>query len=197
MADDDWPDNTNMTKPSVSLPGFSAPAAGFDQPFEMLTACHQRVLRSIGLLHRLRQHVAQHGHDANSRSAAADILRYFDIAGPLHHEDEELHLFPALRTHPNAQVRAAVAQLQDEHRQMHATWTQLRTLLLHWRDDAQPPAPSAAGDTLITAFSTAYQRHIDLEETLAYPAAQAMLAPATLSSMGAEMSARRRTDARR
>ena len=85
-----------MSKVSASIPGFSAPAVGFEQPFEMLEACHDRVRRSLALLRRIVDHVDAHGHDAASRSAVADVLRYFDLAGPHHHEDEEEDLFPAL-----------------------------------------------------------------------------------------------------
>ncbi|RZJ07918.1 MAG: hemerythrin domain-containing protein, partial [Rubrivivax sp.] len=31
----------------------AGPAVGFDQPFEMLAACHDRVRRSLDLLERL------------------------------------------------------------------------------------------------------------------------------------------------
>ncbi|MDR1968017.1 MAG: hemerythrin domain-containing protein [Burkholderiaceae bacterium] len=181
-----------MSQINVSLPGVSTPAVGFDQPFEMLTACHERVQRSLDLLRRVRQHVAQHGHDANSRSAVGDVLRYFDIAAPLHHEDEELHLFPPLRVHPDEQVRAAVARLEDEHRQMHVAWSRLRQLLLRWRDDAAPTPPAPPDDALIDAFIALYPPHIALEEVLLYPAAQAALDAATQTRMGGEMAARRR-----
>ena len=82
----------------VSLPGMRSPGAGFDQPFEMLDACHDRVRRSLDLLRRLRDYLRGHGHgcDDSARQAARDVLRYFDIAAPLHHEDEELHVFPPL-----------------------------------------------------------------------------------------------------
>jgi len=94
------------------LPGFSSPAAGFEQPYEMLTACHERVQRTLDLLDRLIDHVAQHGLDAQSRSAAADVLRYFDLAAPLHHQDEELHVFPPLLAGEDAALRAVVRRLQ-------------------------------------------------------------------------------------
>ena len=71
-----------MAQSSVSLPGFASPGVGFEQPFEMLEACHERVQRSLALLQRLVDHVDRNGHDADSRSAARDVLRYFDIAGP-------------------------------------------------------------------------------------------------------------------
>ena len=39
--------------PSLSV----APAATFEQPFEMLVACHERVIRTLDLLQRLRAHL--------------------------------------------------------------------------------------------------------------------------------------------
>jgi hemerythrin-like domain-containing protein len=181
-----------MTPTSVPLPGFNAPAVGFEQPFEMLEACHQRVQRSLSLLRRARQHIAEHGHDAASRGAVADVLRYFDLAGPLHHQDEELHIFPALQNHPDQAVRAAVAQLQAEHLRLHAQWTQLRQTLLRWRDDPAAPPPTAQDDDLIGAFIAAYQRHIPLEETLVYPQARPLFDAARLQQAGREMASRRR-----
>jgi hypothetical protein len=59
----------------------STPAASLDQPFELLAGCHDRVRRSLALLQRLVEHVRAHGADAQARSAADDVLRYFDIAG--------------------------------------------------------------------------------------------------------------------
>ena len=38
------------------LPGHSAPAAGFEEPFEMLATCHERVERMLALQVKLQQH---------------------------------------------------------------------------------------------------------------------------------------------
>ena len=65
---------------SSALPGFNAPAVGFEQPFAMLEACHERVQRTLTLLQRLRAHVREHGADVPAQQAARDVLRYFDIA---------------------------------------------------------------------------------------------------------------------
>jgi len=189
-------DNARMSSASVPLPGFSAPSVGFEQPFEMLEACHERVQRSLALLRRVRAHVGRHGHDADSRSAIADVLRYFDLAGPLHHQDEELHVFPALRDHPDEAVRAAVAQLQADHLRLHAQWAALRQVLLRWRDDPVAPQPTAEDDALIDDFIAGYQRHIPLEEAVAYPAARPGFDAAALARIGNEMAARRRSSAR-
>jgi len=175
------------------LPGFEAPAVGFEQPFEMLEACHERVQRSLDLLQRLIGYLDDHGHDATSRSAAADVLRYFDLAAPLHHEDEERHVFPALAGHADAALQAAIATLRDDHVRMAARWAQARQVLLAWRDEPWPPALDGASRALLKAFGDAYGAHIALEEGLVYPAARATFDDTGLTRIGAEMQARRRS----
>ncbi len=181
-----------MAQSSVSLPGFASPGVGFEQPFEMLEACHERVQRSLALLQRLVDHVDRNGHDADSRSAARDVLRYFDIAGPHHHEDEERHVFPPLQQDADALVRDAVVQMQADHVQMHDQWQRLRAVLLAWRDAEPAPAITDADRTLVRDFVAAYQRHIPLEESVVYPAARPLFSPAELERIGTEMAQRRR-----
>src|SRR5574343_1313138 len=111
---------------SNALPGFGAPAVGFDTPFEMLEACHERVQRSLDLLQRLQDYLRDHACDDSARQAARDVLRYFDIAAPLHHEDEELHVFPLLLARGAPSVVALVRQLQQDHVHMAADWAAAR-----------------------------------------------------------------------
>jgi hemerythrin-like domain-containing protein len=176
---------------STSLPGFGAPAVGFAQPFEMLEACHERVHRTLDLLRRLIDHIDANGHDPSSRSAAADVLRYFDVAAPLHHEDEELHVFPALAGSTDAAVPLAIATLQGDHERMAALWADLRKALVQWRDDASAPAIDDATRQMATEFIGGYAAHIATEEDLIYPAARACFDAAGLARIGAEMQARR------
>lgn len=175
------------------LPGFSAPAVGFEQPFAMLEACHERVQRTLALLARLRAHVRQHGADEDARQAARDVLRYFDIAAPLHHEDEELHVFPLLRAQASPDVQTLVQRLQQDHLAMTADWAAARVPLLALVDatDAAAAPFTPGGDAALDRFSQRYADHIAAEEGTAYPAALALLAPATLAAMGQEMAARR------
>lgn len=176
----------------ANLPGLRSPAVGFEQPFEMLVACHERVQRSLDLLRRLIAHIHTHGHDAASRSATADVLRYFDLAAPLHHEDEELHVFPALADSPDAALREAIATLRDDHLRMAERWARARPVLLDWRDASAPAPLDEPSRALLKAFADAYDAHIALEERLVYPAAQATFDGAGLARIGAEMQARRR-----
>jgi hemerythrin-like domain-containing protein len=162
----------------------AGPAVGWDTPFEMLLACHERVERMLGLLERLAAHLAAHGVDANARQAAQDVLRYFDLAGPAHHEDEERHLFPRLAERGGA--AAALAQrLHADHLAMSQQWAVVRGTL-QAVVQGTPPDTSAW-----PAFAALYRSHIAAEEGEAYPAAQALVDDAALRAMGAEMAARR------
>ena len=106
----------------IALPGFGAPAVGFDTPFALLHACHERVQRTLALQHKLVGFLHQYACDEQARQAARDVLRYFDIAAPLHHEDEERHVFPPLLAQGDAATVARVQQLQREHLRMAADW---------------------------------------------------------------------------
>ena len=175
------------------LPGFSAPAVGFEQPFAMLEACHERVQRTLALLARLRAHVRQHGADTDARQAARDVLRYFDLAAPLHHEDEELHVFPPLLAGDDAVLRRVVQRLQQDHRDMEAAWVAARAALASVTQ--APPAGwahfSAPEEATLTGFTRLYDRHLRDEDGLVYPAAKAGLSPKALQAMSADMMRRR------
>jgi hypothetical protein len=96
----------------------------------MLGACHERVQRTLDLLQRLQTYLAEQGVDDSARQAARDVLRYFDVAAPLHHEDEELHIFPPLlQPGTDAGTQAVVRQLQRDHVAMAACWAQARVPL--------------------------------------------------------------------
>ena len=177
----------------VVHPLFDSPAVGFEQPFEMLAACHDRVRRSLALLARLIAHLDAHGHDAQSRGAARDVLRYFDLAAPHHHEDEERHLFPRLLASGDAQAIADVQRLQAEHERMGALWRELRVALQDWtREDAAGPV-SPAVRALADEFQAVYAGHLLVEEGRAFPAARALVDDGAAVAMGAEMAARRRS----
>lgn len=163
------------------------PGAGFDQPFEMLTACHERVQRTLSLLQRLQAHLAGAGADAQAQQAARDVMRYFDIAAPAHHEDEERHVFPALLAADPARHGALVARLQEDHARMAALWPAVRAGL----DTVAEGRWTGAECALWADFAALYAGHIPAEEEAAYPAARALLDAPAQDTMGAEMARRR------
>jgi hemerythrin-like domain-containing protein len=186
-----------MTTSSSPLTFHAAPAAGFDEPFAMLGECHQRVRRTLALLQRLAQHLQQHGADDPARQAARDVLRYFDLAAPAHHEDEERHVLPLLRR-LGAEGQPALAQLaerlHDQHQRMVAAWALARPSLVGLAESAPWPAGEAEAQASLAcwqAFAGLYESHLAAEDEVAFPAAAAHTGPASLRAMGQEMAARR------
>lgn len=174
----------------VSLPGLHTPGAGFDEPFEMLGACHDRVRRSLDLLQRLRDYLKAHACDDSARQAARDVLRYFDIAAPLHHEDEELHVFPPLLAGGDAALTDLVRQLQRDHVLMAERWAAARVGLQALADGAVQ-AFTPAHETDLDRFAQCYDDHLRHEDDRIYPAARALLDDPAQQSMGQEMARRR------
>jgi hemerythrin-like domain-containing protein len=175
----------------------SSPAAGFDQPFEMLSACHERMQRSLQLLSRLIAHLAEAGDAPRDRematSAARDVMRYFDIAAPAHHEDEEQHVFPLVRATGDDELIDAITQLQADHQAMLAAWRPLRALLDGVAQAGTAPDLHAL-EAAAQAFASLYDEHIALEDSVIFPAARASAeaaGPATLEAIGSEMAQRR------
>ena len=202
---------------TLTLPGHRAPGAGYEAPFEMLDACHERVERMLRLLHKLRAHLQASGWDAQATEAARDVLRYFNEAAPRHHEDEERHVFPAVLAAPDApalphtgtgegtgigsSLHAVVRRLLQDHADMQTRWASARPVLERIARPATGPWQQLAAceEAALDAFASLYASHIEAENHLIYPAAQQALTPAQLQAMSADMMARRGvvlTDAR-
>lgn len=178
----------------------ASPAAGFDQPFELLSACHERVDRSLQLLLRLVKHLGTTAGSARERemaaSAARDVLRYFDVAAPAHHEDEERHVFPLVRATGDEALMDTITRLQAGHLAMTESWEALRMLLDEvGRDGAA--SDHHALEAAAQAFCSLCAEHMALEDSVIFPAARASAeaaGPAVVAAMGSEMAARRGVD---
>jgi hemerythrin-like domain-containing protein len=163
---------------------YGGPGVGFEAPFELLAACHGRVRRTLGTLLRLQAHIVNHGVDEQARQAAADVARYFDVAAPAHHEDEEAHVVPRLR----AAGRGDLAdRLVADHAVLHQEWQLLRVPLL----------ALAAGDHVsldqdaCLRFARRSEAHAALEDDVIFPLVSFGLTSAEIRRMGSEMATRR------
>lgn len=164
-----------------------SPAAGFDDPFALMAACHDRVRRSLDLLARLTAHLAEHGADAAAQSAARDVLRYFDLAAPHHHQDEERHLLPLLQVRPHA---AALAdRLVQDHRALERDWALARQGLQRVAEgipEVPPPMLAHWAD-----WSERLRKHASWEDAEVYPLLADALDRAQWALVGKEMAQRR------
>jgi len=174
----------------MKLDSLFNPAPSFDEPIEMLKACHERIAAQCETLEKLVAHLPLHGPDKQAQQAARNVMRYFDVAGPHHHADEEEDLFPMLieigeRLH--SPVRERIAALLDEHRCLEAAWARLRAVLADIAEGKSVPLDQA----LVAAFVDAYRRHIAQEESEILPFAEAHLGEPQRAKLSKTMVARR------
>lgn len=172
----------------ISIGTPSAPVT-FDQPLEMLHACHGKILQQCDTLEKLAAHLPVHGCDTSAQQAARGILRYFDTAGQFHHLDEENDLFPALRlsAENDIQLTELLAKLLAEHTGMLAAWHSVRDVLQQLDKGENIPLT----DAQVAHFTHRYRSHIALEERDLLPYAARLLTPSQQAHIGKNMAARR------
>jgi hemerythrin-like domain-containing protein len=190
------PRRPDIMNPDPSIPGFAAPAAGFEAPLEMLAFCHGRIEQQCATLLRLVPHLAAHGSDAQApdtqaRAAAANVVRYFDTAAVQHHADEEVDLFPALLESMAGSdavcIREITEHLSSEHRALEAAWQRLRGPLRQIAGGQAAVLDAAQ----VESFTRAYAEHLALEEAELLPMAARLLGDAQIESIGRAMRQRR------
>ena len=163
------------------------PDLAIDDPMALLTACHDKVRHFCGLLDRLGAHVLAQGSDITAQEAATAIRRYFEMAAPLHHDDEDIDLYPALvRRQPGLSELAR--QIGQEHTELNRQWTTVQAWLMKVQAGlvhAGAPLPPS-----LARFSQDTRRHADAEERLLYPHAQSL--PATVQRQLADAMVQRR-----
>ena len=177
----------NKVNAMISISTHPTDSVSFDQPTEMLHACHDKILQQCDTLEKLSAHLAVRGCDAQAQQAAQRVLRYFETAGQFHHLDEENNLFPALKMSA-AENEPLLNELLDsllaQHIVMLAAWEAIRAVLLQLvRGESIP---------LITStFTSCYRAHIAQEEQMLLPLARKWLTAAQQQEIGEQMAKRR------
>lgn len=164
----------------------SGEAATFDEPLEMLSACHGRIRKQLATLARLERHLPVHGHDADARAAARAILRYFDTAAIHHHEDEERSVLPRFVARA-PEARALADRIDGEHAEIASRWRRLRPLLSGIACGQRATMPPG----LVREVTAGYEAHIEFEESKLLPLASEVLSGDDLTAIGREMAERR------
>lgn len=162
---------------------------GFDEPLELLDACHARVQKFYTLLAKADDYVRTEGYDDEAKQASERVMQYFDHAGPMHHADEENALFPALLKHPDLPlaVRSVILTLSAEHRRLESLWQQIREKLIL----AKMTGEWQVSRKKIDSFCQQYGQHIRCEEQEVLPYAQQLLTQEELAAVGLNMEQRR------
>lgn len=174
-----------------AFPGFTTPGASTEAPLEMLAACHHRIERQCDTLKRLSAHLRQHGSDTQARSAAANIMRYFDTSALQHHADEEQDLFPALMESMAGSDAVCIRELTEglsaDHRRLEAMWARLKPIL----KQVAAGEPALLPEEQAESFASCYARHMKLEEDELLPMAARLLADGDITRIGRAMRERR------
>lgn len=159
---------------------------------DMLLQCHQRVAAQCETLQRLCTYLNDHVVDDQARQASAAVMRYFDVAAPLHHADEEQDWWTLLRPMwvRDAPSIEMLDRLQDEHRQLESQWQALR-LELQTVVQADPAEYLSVSRQVVDAFVLAYQTHIAFEEGPWMELASRSVSEQDLARLGERMTARR------
>lgn len=165
---------------------FDTRSVTFDDPIEMLYACHGKVRSFCRQTAMLPAYTAEHGRNGVVLQAVAQISRYFNVAAPLHHQDEEEDLFPLLLRHfPDTRPR--IETLLAQHESLHACWTAVAQEFA--RIEADPAY--RLQDEVMQRFSAGYGAHLELEEPLFETGRR--LPAAELAAIGRNMAARRKS----
>jgi pyridoxamine 5'-phosphate oxidase len=166
-------------------------APGFDQPIAVLKHCHGRIRKQLATMDKLLAHLPEHGADQQARQAAANVLKYFDQACPLHHADEEQDLIPMLRASAQgedaATLQALAPVILQDHQEMDALWHDLREQLAAIADGSAAAMSTAA----VQRFAQRYGAHMEREEGLLAPMALRLFDAGQMAQLGAAMQRRR------
>jgi pyridoxamine 5'-phosphate oxidase len=166
-------------------------APSFDQPIDVLAHCHTRIRKQIATLRKLVVYLSSHGADVDAQQAAHAVLRYFNDAAPLHHEDEEENLLPQLEMtasgHDASQLQTILPKLLEEHRRMESLWLALNRQL----STIATGQSAQLSDSDVAQFTALYEAHMQTEESVIAPMAKRLFSSGQMQQLGDAMRARR------
>ena len=169
----------------------------FDEPLGLLSDCHRRIECFITVLLTYAERPS-HSLTTEQKLEVQQSLAYFEHAAPRHTADEELSLFPRLRTSGSADAARALdtlARLERDHqiadvhhRAVDGLWR--RRLAL----EELPPTEMRELRDRLAVLQAIYKEHITAEDCDVFPIAARVLTRAQLQEVGQEMASRRRRE---
>lgn len=173
------------------------PEANFTDPIGLMTDCHRRIERFLGILLRIAHEVAGRSLREDQKVALRTALQYFREAAPRHTADEEDSLFPYLRAqagsarelHP---VLQQIDELESDHVQADVAHQRIDQLGAKWLEKGRLSTGEAAQMAeLLQDLESRYRAHIAVEEGSVFPVARRFLTLAARQRMAGELARRR------
>jgi pyridoxamine 5'-phosphate oxidase len=181
---------SNSASPSSSTSLIDT-APDFNQPIAVLKHCHDRIRKQLETMQKLLAHLPVHGADADAQKAAQAVLKYFNNAAHLHHEDEEQNLIPMLQATARGADAVLLAELVPQilagHEQMDRDWNIIKSQL-ELIANGQSIALSAQN---VQGYCETYAAHMAVEEANIAPMAKRLFSPEQMAQLGSAMQVRR------
>jgi pyridoxamine 5'-phosphate oxidase len=166
-------------------------APDFSQPIAVLKHCHDRIRKQLQTMQNLLGHLPKHGADVDAQKAAQAVLKYFNHAAHLHHEDEEQNLIPMLLATARDADAALLAELTPAilagHQQMDQDWSILKSQL----EQIANGASSTLSASDVARFCDTYAAHMVVEESNIAPMAKRLFSAEQMAQLGSAMQVRR------
>ena len=159
-----------------------------DEPLDHLVACHDRILTRLATLRRVGE--ALESNAPAALQALRNVIRFFDISGRLHTEDEEESVFPRLRARLTDEQIAYVNALESQHREKEAVYAELKSLAAELETGVTAMRASRFRD-LVAHLARLYESHIASENEILVELGRSRLTPEELAIIREEMRARR------
>lgn len=166
--------------------------ATFEAPLELLLSCHDKIKHFSSTLVELSIALEKEGWSSKLITTADQIRRYFNIASPEHHLDEEHHLFPAIialdpkLTQPGSiEILQLINRLIKEHVESDALWIKLDAMLDEQSEDFNTLK------NLSQQFKSSMHEHASIENEQIFPYAETHIGDIELRKIGLEIARRR------
>lgn len=162
----------------------------------MLDRCHRKLEERLTELMGAAQQIAAGDATDAAVATVSDVLSFFDRSVARHEADEEQSLFPRLRGRAGIDpvIDTIIDTLSDEHREHTRLLYRLHELIKSFGDQRPSAEQGQHLLRLANELSSAYARHIALEDARLFPAVRDTLGASELQLVAAEMQARRGRD---
>ncbi len=151
-------------------------------------ACHQRIRDFLTLAGRIAQQLQ--ASEAEVIDAAQRVERYFTQAFPLHVADEELSLAPRLQN-KTAELELALQTMHEQHESHGAALERMLSTLREVRASPANVLLRRRLGVLVAQLEPELEAHLQLEESVLFPAARRWLSPTEQQQVQKELRERR------
>ena len=161
-----------------------------EDAISLLLGCHQRIRHFTQVALRLAEN--PYAPAADRADAAKSVLRYFQIALPLHEADENESVYPRLRE------KLSVGELSEANETMVSQHTEIDRVIAEliplWQSTADRGEQLDSHLLATTEYlQQLWDIHLSLEEEQVIPALREHLTQRDLSAIRAEMTSRRQS----